>query len=455
MASFFKNVSDLLYLVNGRSRSRKRGRPSQGADLIGSQDQLRPVGHNTYRTRVWDIVELPIRGLLYGDVALAIECEEMITWSPEMTTCLRLISQNCFQSSDGSVESWRVKTKRNDGLPLERSPNDRVIGIARDLSNRYSGRDPVLGAQRLEQAVYGAYGRGDAFMELSIQNDGAGRWYIERSNYLPAWSMFVEEDETGKLISYRQQVRTQPSESDRIWGGYDTARILQFSYGMRQRYGFPACFAQIESWRKMKDASILLERSAGESLAFWIHTCGEQHDNTYLQNYRSEFEANLASGQGYISHVYLPHGSDIRRSSEANPSLKGLMDYYMQTRYSCMLPTVPVPLIAGLGIVQGASKELGNLPAISYGRTIAHARSIIAEQIIYAIGLEYTLNYGYEEWCEERPFVEIAWPSWVNFDGIPGLNPVSQPSKPIEVQEEEAKEKFVQLNGDFLRTRLG
>jgi hypothetical protein len=205
----------------------------------------------------------------------------------------------------------------------------------------------------------------------------------------------------------------------------------------------------------MKDASILLERSAGESLAFWIHTCGEQHDNTYLQNYRSEFEANLASGQGYISHVYLPHGSDIRRSSEANPSLKGLMDYYMQTRYSCMLPTVPVPLIAGLGIVQGASKELGNLPAISYGRTIAHARSIIAEQIIYAIGLEYTLNYGYEEWCEERPFVEIAWPSWVNFDGIPGLNPVSQPSKPIEVQEEEAKEKFVQLNGDFLRTRLG
>jgi hypothetical protein len=65
------------------------------------------------------------------------------------------------------------------------------------------------------------------------------------------------------------------------------------------------------------------------------------------------------------------------------------------------------------------------------------------------------LNYGYEEWCEERPFVEIAWPSWVNFDGIPGLNPVSQPSKPIEVQEEEAKEKFVQLNGDFVRAHLG
>lgn len=456
MAQFFRNISDLVYLVGGRTK-RTRGRPAKGAmPIIGSQDQTSPVGRVNRRAKVWDLPQMPVRPTM-GDLSLSVELEELLYWSVEMNTSLRLLSQNVFQAKDGRVESWKLRTTNSDGTPLERPPNERVQKIAEDLAHRTYGKEYVLGGQKLEQAAFSAFGRGDCFMELAIENDGLGSFYIEKSNYLPTWSIFSIEDEYGQLYGYRQQSRIDPSEGDVLWQGYDVARMLHFKHSPQQRYGFPATFPNIESWRLYKAASMDLEVASRDSNSFWLHQSPPERGADYINAYRAEFEAQLENG--IVTHVYLPHGADIKRASEANPNLKALSDYHLQLRFNLVLGSFPVYLIPGLATQSGIGKELSGAPALAYGRTVAHARSILAQEILYCVGLEYTLNYGYESWCEERRYCEIEWPVWVNQE-VPGLMPDgSQPidnnqngkSKETEKAEEEMTETFISLNGDELK----
>ena len=104
-----------------------------------------------------------------------------------------------------------------------------------------------------------------------------------------------------------------------------------------------------------------------------------------------------------------------------------------------MFPGVPVFLIPGLGLEQGASKELGSAPALAYGKLINTIRSYLAKQIIWAIGLEVVLNRGYDYWLTQRPKVELEWPKFITQE-MPGLNPSPR-------DEEVAQETFVNVNG--------
>ena len=455
MASIQRKFQDLIYLV--WRQKRWKGRPAAaGGGLIGSQDPLLPGGRpKNFRTKYFDLPETVLRPLLL-DRALSIELVEAMTWSSVLSGSVRILAQNVFQHEDGRIESWKIKTTYidpNDNiekpLPPERMPHPDIIKIAEELADRRCGKRHVLGGERLVDHAFNCFGYGDSFLELGLCNDGFGNYVIADSLSLPTWSLFVEEDEAGHVVQYRQQSDITPRDTDRIWDGYHVAKILHFKHDDKGRYGWPATFAQIEAWRKFKQVSADLEEAARSSIAPWLHILPEGRSEDYKQQYRSEYESIIE--QGLVSNIYLLAGSDVRKAASATPTLKPLLDVYNVARIEMCANGIPLWLVPGLGIQNsgGASKELGGQPALTYARLVSHLRSILAQEIVFAIGLEVTMSksHGYEFWLEHRKNVDVSFPRWVA-QQIPGLQTSNNVKKPPEQQEEEAKETFIRLNGE-------
>lgn len=418
-------ISNLIDLVTGSRRISK---------LTGSQDQVLPSGSPRRRTlRHLDIPEYPLRPtLLSNDSSRSLI--EMATWSNEFSTCLRLLSQNVFQEETGEIKSWSLRS--NSAL------DSYTVGLVNDLQYRYCGKDEVLGGEILEAAVRQMMAYGDSFMELAIDKDGLGGYAISESLYLPTFSIFIEEDEHGRIVAYRQQERLEPSDTDRVWRGSDVARILHFKAPGPGRYGLTPALPQIDVWEDLKDAvADLADAARGSAVLPNLHVMPGDKGGNYKNQYRAEYEEMRS--QGIVTDLFLSHGADVRKLAAATPTLKPLVDHFVQLRYRMILPGVPVFLIPGLGLEQGASKELGGQPALAYGRLISSIRSYLAKQIVWAIGVEVSLNKGVDFWKAQRPFVELEWPKFITQE-MPGLQPTQK-------AEEVAQEKFVQLNGTSVR----
>ena len=460
MASLQSKFQDLIYLVSGRQR-RGRGRPSSGSGLIGSQDPIYPGGNpRRMNNRFLDLPEQVYRPLLL-DRSLSMELLEAMTWSSVLSGSVRILAQNVFQHEDGRIESWKIKTTYIDSqdgiekpLPPEKMPHPDIIRIAEELSDRRCGKKHVLGGERLVDHAFNCFGFGDSWLELAIENDGFGNYVISDSLSLPTWSTFVDTDEQGHVREYRQQTRITPGEDDRVWNGYDLARVLHFKYDDKGRYGWPATFAQIDAWRVFKQISADLEEAARNSIAPWLHLLPDGRSEDYKQQYRSEYEALLQ--EGMISNIYLLHGSDVRKAASATPTLKPLLDVYQVARMNLCCSGIPLWLIPGLGNEAGNAKELGGQPALTYARLVSHLRSILAQEIVWAIGLEVTLSksHGIDFWLEHRKNVDISFGRWVA-QQVPGLQTSNNVKKPSEQAEEEAKETFIKLNAETAKKIIG
>lgn len=450
MASLQSKFQDLIYLVSGRQR-RGRGRPSTSTNLVGSADPIFPGGRPQRRHQ--NLLELPENILrpTMMDLSLSHEIEELVRWSPEMSTCLTILSQNVFQSETGEIGSWKIRTTKPDGTPVDKPVHPNMLAISENLRTRRHGKEFILGAQRLEEQVY-CVARGSEFVELAIEKEGIGRndYGISKSLTLPRWSCFVQHSEQGELEAYRQQARFNHSDDDRVWTGADLARVLHFKFKPQGRYGFPGVFAQVDPWRKLKILSQDIEAASGSAIAPWLIEMAPNKDEAYRQAFRAELEGQMELGM--ITHLYLPNGADMRKAASATPTMKPLLDVMTQLRYQTLLPSFPIFLVAGLALEQGVSKELSGQGAMAYGRLIAHVRSILGEQIEWAIALETVLNYGYEFWLENNDY-ELEWPEWKNQDYIPGIQPLDP--KKAEEKEAEAKEKLIRLNGEKVKELLG
>lgn len=420
-------LSNLISLVRGNSR--------RSSKLTGSQDQILPSGRpRRQQLRQLDIPEYPLRPtLLSHDSSRSLI--EMANWSNEFSTCLRLLSQNVFQEETGAIKSWSLKP--NPSL------DSYTVGLVSDLQNRYCGKDEVLGGEILEAAVRQMMGFGDSFMELAIERDGSG-YAIAESLYLPTFSTFIEEDEHGHILAYRQQERFEPSETDRVWSGRDVARILHFKAPGPGRYGITPALPQIDVWEDLKDAvADLADAARGSAILPNLHIMPPDKGGNYKNAYRAEYEETRS--MGIVTDLFLSHGAEVRKLAAATPTLKPLIDHFVQLRYRMILPGVPVFLIPGLGLEQGASKELGGQPALAYGRLISSIRSYLAKQIVWAIGVEVSMNRGVPFWESQRPYVELEWPKFITQE-MPGLHP--------QQAEEVAQDKFVRLNGSVAAKSL-
>jgi hypothetical protein len=229
--------------------------------------------------------------------------------------------------------------------------------------------------------------------------------------------------------------------------------MLHFKYDDKGRYGWPATFTQIEAWRAFKQCAADLEEASRSSIAPWLHILPNDRGEDYKQQYRSEYEAQLE--QGMISNIYLLAGSDVRKAASATPTLKPLLDTYQVARMNLCPAGIPLWLIPGLGIQTsgGGSKELGGQPALTYARLVSHLRSLLAAEIVFSIGIEVTMNRGYDFWLTHQKNVDVSFPTWVT-QQVPGLQTSNNVKKPPQQKEEEAKETFIKLNAEAAKRIL-
>lgn len=397
MQSSNNPVAKLWNLFRGGNK------PSKDGSLRGSQ---RPLSVGTRYAKQY-LLEIPIQPLrpINGSLDYSYELIEMATWSYEIRHALSFLARDAFQQIDGRVESWRVAETLKDGTPV----NKDVLEIAKDLQERYNGKQLVLGGNRLQRAAREVLAYGDCFVELAIEKEGIGRndYGISKSLYLPPMSVFVEEDDHGELSEYVQRKTSRPTRDDIH---ISPIKVLHFSYETQGLYGNPLTFQCLESWRKLKACSADLEEAArAVGVSPWLHIMPEDRDESYKQAYADEFES--LQSDGLITHLYLMHGADVRKASSGNTSLDDLIKYWLQLRYQMVPAGLALWFFPGLGIEGNSGKEIANQPALVYARLIAYIRSVLGEQIKWAINTELVCKKGFD-WFVENGKYDILWGEW-------------------------------------------
>jgi hypothetical protein len=372
--------------------NRGRANNSDGA-LVGSQRPLR-FASRRLSAHLLEIPDTPIRPIA-GTLTNSIELAEMLTWCREARDALLTMSKDAFQNIEGGSESWIVA-----------SENAEVVQIAEELQKRKNNGVPVIGGLRLKRAIYNMLAYGDAFLELGFERDFNGVWCIADSNYLPSLSVFIDESDTGKRAAYRQQTSLQMREDDRV---IHPVKMLHFQYDEAGIYGTPLLLPSLEPWRKVKEVSVDIEdASRALGMSPWVHLMPDGVSEEYRQGYRQDIEAQREDG--IITDLYLMPGGDLRKAAN-DTELQPLIDYWLQLRYQCVPTTFPIWMYPGLGLESAAGKDIANQPALAYARTIAHIRSVVAEQLEFAVAVELVLRKGWD-WYEANGQFSIEWSKW-------------------------------------------
>ncbi len=396
-----------------------RGSPSR-QPLEGYRQSI--AYHDAYLRHNFDLPETPIRPT-YGDLNLSYELLEMYHWCYEYRHSIDAIAADCFQQIDGEVGSWYVPEELSDGTKV----NPEILLIAKELAAERNGKNLILGGDFLVRAAIEALAFGDSFVELGIDKVD-GKWDIISSQYLPTFSMFLDQDQHSGTNAYIQRAKLAPSNDD---VEFAPLKILHFKYKSRGLYGNALGFPSTEPWRKFKDASIALETAARDvGIVPWLHIMGEGKTETDRDLYRQRHESMLSSG--VISNLYLMNGADVRKAAnESGNSLKPLMEYWLQLRFQCIPPRTPVWMFPGLSNTDGGAKDLNGQPALTYARFVAEIRSMVGEQVRWAICVKMVLRYGYDFYWQNKHF-DVKWPHWV-------LTPLSNYAQEIKGDNQDGK----------------
>ena len=379
-------------------------RRSSTSDLEGYRQSIFYPG-STLRAN-YDLPEVPIRPT-YGDLNLSYELLEAYHWSYEYRHAIDTVASDCFQQLQGQIGSWFVEDELSDGTRV--APE--VLEVAEELSGARYGKDLILGGDALMRAAIECLAFGDSFVELGLEKTGLSKddWDITSAQYLPVFSMFVEKDAQSRTLSYIQRTRLSPSEDDVY---FNPVKILHFKYKSRGLYGNPIGFPSLEAWRKFKECSVALETAARDvAIVPWLHILPEDKTEKDRIEYMQRHEAMAASG--IITNLYLMNGAEVKKATiAAGDTLKPLMDYWLQLRYMCIPPRIPAWLFPGMLDANGGAKDLNGQPALTYSRLISEVRSLLGEQVRWAINLKLVLRYGYDFYHENRKF-DICWPEWI------------------------------------------
>ena len=396
MQSFIQN--NLFDKLFGRFFRKKKRHSTQGSVF--------PLGSFTTRQARRLGLEIPFQPVrpIKNSYQSSVELIEMATWSYELRHAVSTLSRDCFQNIHGNITSWSV-AEEYQGQKV----NPDVIAIAKNLATKTQGKDLILGGNFLQRAVRDFLFYGDAFVSLGFDKDGVSKaWEISETLYLPPLSTFVDVDEQDKIKSYSQRESVNRREGDIA---IHPLKVLHFSYEKDMLYGTPISYQSLPDWRELQEISLDLNQAArdtGHSLL--VHTMPENVSEVDKQMYESRYEDMLASG--IVTNLYLLPGMEVKRIAAEAKALEPLLNLWLQKRYQCIPPGLPLYLFPGLGIEKSSAKELTSQPALNYARLIASIRGLLAEQIKWAISLEIVLSRGYDFYLENRNF-DIVWGDWL------------------------------------------
>ena len=409
-SSFFKIMPSLFERVkNIFSQILSKIRKPRG--FTGSPESLR-IGMASKRNLSLGLPEIPVRTIM-GDGYLTSQLIEMSIWNQEVRHSSSILARDVFIRENGEVRSWKVNPKMDDV-----KVDENLISVSKEIASRQFGKDLVLGGNALETGVRRMLKSGDSFAELGLNFDSKNKkdYFIEKIQYLPTFSVFVDVNDAGELDgTYSQRKMISKSPTDLVFPDW---KILHFKYeelGASGRYGNPLFLQSVEAYEYLKEhRPDVAEAVRAAAISPWLHLMPENADEEYKEAYMLEHKSQLA--QGLISNLYLLNKADVRKAySNGNESLKGVFDYWMKLREELVPPGVPLWFFPGLGMESNSGKDIANQPALMYSRNIQALRGLVGTQVKWCISLEYCMKFGYESYYEnviKKGGFELDWGVW-------------------------------------------
>lgn len=382
----------------------------------------------------------PIVRLILGDEGLTRDLCEIAAWSPEAIGAVNFLSNDPFQQAGGQTGSWSV-SKTKDGKEGGPRTHPDVLAIGQEVANRFDGKESVIGGDRLQSPIRNALFFGDGYSELEISRDGLGSYLISKLVDHPSLQVFgcLGNREYYELISEKQFNSAQDAIEVPWW------KMLHFSYqGRVGRYGTPLFQAQVDrAWRPLKSvAEDALDVIRASGTAPWVHSFGPDMDENAQEAYRLKIEEER--DVRILTDLFVGNGGSVQRAGGSESAIAGIMGALEQYRTQMIPPGFPAYLFPG---IKGgdASKDLSAQPALAYARKVEGLRSLIGQQVRWAIALEIVLKKGYDFYTKEGQF-EIEWPFWM----ISGLeSPQMQGRQEAQQQQEQTQRRLDQMMGSL------
>lgn len=352
-----------------------------------------------------------------GNTYVTSQLIEMSVWNQEVRHSSSILARDVFIRENGEVRSWKVNPKMGDEDDFVEVDKN-LLSLSKEIAARQFGKDLVLGGNSLETGVRRMLRYGDSFVELGLNTTGFNKreYFIEKIQYLPTFSMFVDVNDMGELegtYSQRKQIDRRPD--DKVFPDW---KILHFKYeelGASGRYGDPLFLQAVETYEYLKEhRPDVADAVRATAISPWLHVMPEGADSDYKEEYMTSHKALLA--QGLVANLYLLNGADLRKAySNGNESLKGVFDYWTKLREEMIPPGVPLWFFPGLGMESNSGKDIANQPALMYSRNIQALRGLVGTQVKWCISLEYVLKFGYQSYHEnivKKGGFELDWGAW-------------------------------------------
>lgn len=349
----------------------------------------------------------PIVRLILDDRILTRELCEIATWSPEAIGVVDFLSSDPFQQAGGQVGSWAVSATR-DGKKDGPRTHPNVLAIGREMAARFDGKELVIGGDRFQSPYRNSLFFGDGYAEMEFTRDGTGEYCLSRLTDHPSLQIFgVLGNRGAYLLVDEPSVLMRENAIEIPWW-----KMLHISnQGRVGRYGVPLFQAQVDSaWRPLKqvsDDALDVIRSCGT--APWIHTFGAEAGEDEREVYRLRIEEERDSR--ILTDLFMGNGGAVERAAGGEKAIASMLEALQEYRTRMIPPGVPAYLFPGIKGGE-AGKDLSGQPALSYARKIANARSLIGQQVRWAITLEVVLKLGYDFFVKDGQF-EVEWPFWM------------------------------------------
>ena len=383
-------------------------------DLIAPKQKIDPLGQvqhtSTARTRRIRSLHLPVSEpmvrLILGDKDLTRDLLEIMEWSPEAIGAVGVLSGDTFQQIDGQTSSWSIAATR-DGLENGANTHPDVIAIAQEIRGRFSGKQYVIGGDRLQTVHANQLWLGDGYAEIELSKDGKSEYFVSQLLDRPSLQIF-HSCENGKISNY--QLRTGHGPDDEAFE-IPWWKMLHLSHGGCQgRYGKPLLQSQIDAaWRPLKaTAEDMLDVIRANGTAPWIHEYGQETTEQAKEVYQLQLEQERETR--ILTDLFIDHGGSVTRASGGDGAISAILEAAIHYRTLMIPPGIPAWMFSGLKSGD-AAKELANQPALAYARRQGSYRSQIGAQIKWVIALEIVLRKSYDFYAKEGQF-EIEWPKW-------------------------------------------
>lgn len=346
--------------------------PFATSKVAGSQRPLGGLiysGEDTIYDRNFDleVQEIPVRD--YQTARELIHFKENCSLA---ATAVRITLDRLDSSSDGDDVGYIVSKFLGDGTPVD----PEVYRIINNLITE------VIGGDALQRAPHQMLYYGDAFASIGINWSSR---QIERIMFLPTWEMFRVETNDKMLWGFEQ--RHHLSDSSGI--KFHPVECIHWRHQPDQIYGISQYYESRKDWLFLLELQQNL-RDAAKALAHnpLVHQLPCDYGQTAIKDYRDAYQDRLK--KGIITDFFLQNDADIKRLSNFNPDLAGILQAIDHVLYQIARQSQVPPWLLGLPAI--GAREISYAPERHFALFLNKRRAELTRGIRYLCDLELMLH---------------------------------------------------------------